>query len=218
MTKTKTSKTANNIMWVEAWIKQAHPSLDFEISAKPYKGKWICEFNIPTVNKIAKSISSTEVNAMLNAARKARKLINDYLEGHPELRNMVDKYWERDWIIEEDENGYFMSLCRSQKAIRKESKKFVQKIELLKRVIDTAIDKIEKIFDYRGSLNIQVIDRKLLSKDLNLQEIEQKAWDNYRKTYCMDNDLPRWQTTHVIDDNVILVRYQDKVIDLKEVN
>ena len=218
MTKIKTNKSANNIMWVEAWIKQAHPSLDFEISAETYKGKWKCEFEIPIVNRVVKSISTTEVNAMLNAAKQARKLISGYLINHQETKITVDKYLAKDWVIKEDEKGHFVSLSRSQRAIRKDSAVFVQKIELLKRVIDTAMNRIEKIFDYRGSLNIQVIDRHLFGNNLKLQEIEEKAWNNYRKTYCMDNDLPRWQTTHVTDDNVILVRYQDKVIDVKEVN
>lgn len=218
MTKVKISKTANNIMWVEAWIKQAHPSLDFEISAKPFKSRWICEFNIPTVNKSVKSISTTEVNAMLNAAKQARKLINEYLNNHPELKDIVDKYWAKGWVIEEDENGNFMSLGRSQKSIKSDNDKFAQSITSLGKIIETAMNKIERLFDYRGSLNIQVIDKKLLNGNSNLREIEEKAWDNYRKTYCMDDNVARWQTTHVTDDSVILVRYQDKVIDLKEVN
>ena len=57
------------------------------------------QFDIPTVNKTAKSVSTTEVNAMLNAAKQARKLINEYLKDHPELKNIVDKYWAKDWII-----------------------------------------------------------------------------------------------------------------------
>ena len=218
MTKTKISKIANNIVWVEAWIKQAHPSLEFEISAEPYKNKWKCEFDIPMVCKTVKSISTTEVNAMLDAAKQARKLIGEYLDTHPELKNKVDKYWTKDWIIDGDENGNFIGLGRSHKANQSESDKFIQRIGAARRAIDTAINKIEKIFEYRGSLNIQVIDKKLIGDNPNLQELEQKVWDNYRKMYGMDDKLPRWQTAHVTDDSIVFVRYQDKVIDMKEVN
>lgn len=218
MTKTKINKSANNIMWVEAWIKQAHPSLDFEISAEPHKNKWKCEFDIPTVNKTAKSVSTTEVNAMLNAAKQARKLINEYLKVHPELKNIVDKYWIKDWIIKEDDNGNFLGLGRSSKAYKRESDAFVQKIGAARRAIETALSRIDKIFDYRGGLNIQVIDKKLIGKNPNLRELEQKVWDNYRKMYGMDDMLPCWQTAHITDDSIIFIRYQDKVVDLKEVN
>lgn len=218
MTKTKTNKTANNIMWVEAWIKQAHPSLEFEISADPYKNKWKCEFDIPTVNKKVTSISNTEVNAMLSAAKKARKLINEYLVNHPELKNIVDKYWTKNWKIKEDENGNFVSLSRKSKAVKQESERFVQNVGTAGKTIETAIEKIERLFNYHGSLNIQVIDKKLLGDNPDIQELEQKAWDNYKKMYGMKDDLPRWQTVCTTDDNIIFIRYQDKVIDMRKVN
>lgn len=218
MNKLKINKTANNIVWVEAWIKQAHPSLDFEISAEPHNGKWKCEFDIPTVNKTVKSISNTEVNAMLNAAKKARKIINEYLVDRPELKGIVGDYWSKGWIIEEDESGSFLGLGRSDKVIRSESEKYIQRIGASRRAIETALDKVEKIFNYRGNLNIQVIDKKLLGDNPDLKELEQRVWDNYKEMYGMDDKLPKWQATCVTDSNIIFVRYQDKVIDMKEVN
>ena len=72
----KIKKNANNIMWAEYWIQKAHPSFeDYELSASKYDDyRWICEIELPLINKTVKSISEKEVNAMFNASEKAANL------------------------------------------------------------------------------------------------------------------------------------------------
>ena len=217
MTKIKTNKTANDIMWVEAWIKQAHPSLDFEISADKFGHKWKCEFDIPTVNKRVECISNTEVDAMLEGASLARKLIDEYLMIHPELKNIVDKYWSKDWLIEQDENGNFKKIFRDPNVRKNEGERFAQNISTVKRIIENALEKANEVFDYSGSFNIQVIDKKLFDSSLKLEEIERKVWDNYEKAYGTDMNAT-WQTMFVTDDCFIFIRYQTRIIDREEMN
>ena len=110
------------------------------------------------------------------------------------------------------------SLSRKSKAIKQESEKFVQNVGTVGKTIEKAIEKIEKLFNYHGGLNIQVIDKKLLGDNPDIQELERKVWDNYKKMYGMNDDLPRWQTVFTTDDNIIFIRYQDKVINMRKVN
>ena len=58
MEKIKFKKNANNIMWVEYWIRKAHPSFEeYELTADKYDDcRWICEINLPLINKTVKSI------------------------------------------------------------------------------------------------------------------------------------------------------------------
>ena len=88
----KTTKSATTMMWVEYWVEHVNPSKDmFEIWADELpNGKCKCEIELPLINQTVKSISTTQVNAMKNASDKAAKLINAYMNEHPELkiRNM----------------------------------------------------------------------------------------------------------------------------------
>ena len=64
--KNKIKQNANNIMWVEYWIRQAHPTFkNYELSIERYDDyRWICEITLPIINKTVRSISETEINAM----------------------------------------------------------------------------------------------------------------------------------------------------------
>ena len=110
-------KNANNIMWVEYWIRKAHPSFEeYELYAEKYDNyRWICEIELPLINKTVKSISEKEVNAMLNASEKAAKLINEYMKEHPELV-IKNSFKGKRWEIVSDENGKFLSMGKIGRA------------------------------------------------------------------------------------------------------
>ena len=219
MNKVKINKCANNLMWVEFWVKQAHPSIEFEIGADPYKDKWKCEIVIPTINKTVSSTSSTEVNAMLNASKKARRIIEEYIKDHPEL-NFKDKYWSTNWEIEEDEEGHFMSLGKTSKYRKTEGEKFIKKIGVSRRAIETAIQKIARVFGAGKGLFIQVIDRSLLGQDRHLPYLEEQVWKNYEKEYGLDPLKPKWTSSQLTDESAIFVMLTDEsmVIDKTKLN
>ena len=99
-------KSANDIMWVEYWIEQCSEQPDIlnklsdvdldidesrqheeAIFAEPYQNNtWICSIDLPLVGETVEAVATTEINAMINASEKASKLIDEYLEWHPELK------------------------------------------------------------------------------------------------------------------------------------
>lgn len=219
MKKDKINKNANNIMWVEYWVQQAHPSVQFQISADPYKDGWKCEFDIPLVNKTVSSTSKTEVNAMLNAAKKARKIIEEYVKQHPEAK-YENKYWSKDWEIEEDEEGHFLGLGKKSKTRKREGMEFVKKIGVARRAIETAVEKVGRVFDSAEGLYIQVIDKSHFEENPNLQELEEKIWQNYSKQYGLDYTKPKWTTIQITETSVICIMYKgpERAIDKSALN
>ena len=115
---------ANKILWVESWVNKADPNInDFELCAESLpNGKWRCEVYLPLINETVKSTSSTEVNAMLNASRKAAKLIDEYMKDHPELE-ITNEFKGMPYLIESDENGRYKSIGLSSEYRRKEGEK-----------------------------------------------------------------------------------------------
>ena len=208
--KVKINKCANNIMWVEAWVKQAHPSVVFEIGAEPIEDKWVCEFSIPTVNKTVKSISSTEVNAMLNSAKKARKLIEDYMMEHPECKITIDEHWSKNWEIKEDDEGHFVSLGRSGLVREKEGIVFIKRMAAVRRAFEVALMKASKLLGSTEGLNVQILDKRLFSDDADVREIEDQIWERYETEQGADNFSPSWATAIRTDDNLIFIRYQEE--------
>ena len=219
MNKIKIKKCANDLMWVEYWVKQAHPSVQFEIGADPYKDKWKCEFVIPTINKTVSSISSTEVNAMLNASKKAKKIIKEYIKNHPEI-NFRDKYWSTNWEIEEDEEGHFMGLGKTSKYQKSESDRFIKNIGASRRAIESAIQKIARLFGSCSGLYIQVIDRSLIGQDRHLPDLEEQVWKNYEKEYGLSPFKPKWTTSQLTDESAIFIMFVDEspMIDKSKLN
>ncbi len=134
------NQNANNIMWVEYWIRKAHPSFEeYELFAERYDDyRWICEIKLPLIEKSVKSISEKEVNAMLNASTKAVKLIDEYMKDHPELK-IINRFKGKRWEIVSDETGKFVSMGMSS-AWRREQGKQMEKmtkdsLETIKKAI-----------------------------------------------------------------------------------
>ena len=205
MEKIKFKKNANNIMWVEYWIRKAHPSFEkYELTADKYDDyRWICEINLPLINKTVKSISEKEINAMLNASEKAAKLIDEYMKNHPELeiRNM---FKGKRWEIVSDETGKFISMGMSNAWRREQGK---QKEKMMKDSIETvkkAIKKLAKINGTSKNLYIQVLDQSLFDEDKSIQDIMYEVNDKIENDYHMSNMTVCYDKD---GDSVIVVGY-----------
>ena len=185
MTNEKTKTNASNIKWVEYWIQKAHSSFEnYQLTAtKCDEHRWICEIELPLINKTIKATSEKEVNAMLNAAEKAAKLINQYMEAHPELK-ILNRFKDEHWEIESDETGKLLSIG-AKEDLRKQPGTMTK---LAIDTLETVRKSIEKIVETNGESNnlfIQVLDRSLFDKDKTIEEIIHEVSEKIEKDYHM---------------------------------
>lgn len=182
---TKTNKqNANNIMWVRYWIRQAHPSFE-EYELYPEKcdqDRWICEIQLPLIDKTVSSISEKQVNAMLNTSKKAAKLIDEYMKEHKEL-NIKNEFKGKRWEIESDEDGKFLSIGMSSAWRREIGKKIMKTTEESIVTIKRAIQKIGKINGTTKNLFIQALDESLFENKKNVSEILEEVGSKIKEEY-----------------------------------
>ena len=198
-------KNANNIMWVEYWIRKAHPSFEeYELYAERYDDyRWICEIKLPLINKTVKSISEKEVNAMLNASEKAAKLINEYMKEHPELV-IRNSFKGKRWEIVSDENGKFLSMGMSSAWRREQGKQMEKMTKDSLEAVKKAIKRISKINGTSKNLFIQVLDQSLFDEDKPIRDIMYEVNDKIENDYHMTNMTVCYDKD---GDSVIVVGY-----------
>lgn len=201
----KINKNANNIMWVEYWIRKAHPSFeDYELIAEKYDDyRWICEIELPLINKTVKSISEKEVNAMFNASEKSTKLIDEYMKNHPELK-IINNFKGKRWEINGDENGKFLSMGMSKAWREEQGKKMMKMTSDSIETVKKAIKKIAKINGTSKNLFIQVLDQSLFDGDKTIDEIMHEVNDKIKNDYHMSNMTVCYDKD---GDSVIIVGY-----------
>lgn len=173
-------------MWVEYWINKAHPSnADQEIYAEKYDGcRWICKIDLPLINKTVEAISTKEIDAMLNASKKAAILIDEYMKEHPELV-IINRFKGKRWEICGDENGRYICSGMSN-AWRQEQAKQIQKMD--EEAIEAVKKSIKKISKIRGSDNnlfIQVLDQSLFDDGKPINDIISEVSEKLQKEYPM---------------------------------
>ena len=198
-------KNANNIMWVEYWIRKAHPSFEeYELYAERYDDyRWICEIELPLINKTVKSISEKEVNAMLNASEKAAKLIDEYMKEHPELV-IRNSFKGKRWEIVSDENGKFLSMGMSSAWRREQGKQMEKMTKDSLEAVKKAIKRIAKINGTSKNLFIQVLDQSLFDEDKPIRDIMYEVNDKIENDYHMTNMTVCYDKD---GDSVIVVGY-----------
>lgn len=201
----KIKKNANNIMWVEYWIQKAHPSFeDYELTAEKYDDyRWICEIELPLINKTVKSISEKEVNAMFNASEKAAKLIDEYMKNHPELK-IINNFKGRRWEINGDENGRFLSMGMSKAWREEQGKQMMKMTSDSLETVKKAIKEIAKINGTSKNLFIQALDQSLFDDDKTIEEIMHEVNDKIENDYYMSNMTVCYDKD---GDSVIVVGY-----------
>ena len=192
-------------MWVEYWIRKAHPSFEeYELYAERYDDcRWICEIELPLINKTVKSISEKEVNAMLNASEKAAKLINEYMKEHPELV-IKNSFKGKRWEIVSDENGKFLSMGMSSAWRREQGKQMEKMTRDSLETVKKAIKKLAKINGTSKNLFIQVLDQSLFDEDKPIRDIMYEVNDKIENDYHMTNMTVCYDKD---GDSVIVVGY-----------
>ena len=198
-------KNANNIMWVEYWIRKAHPSFEeYELYAERYDDyRWICEIELPLINKTVKSISEKEVNAMLNASEKAAKLIDEYMKEHPELV-IRNSFKGKRWEIVSNETGKFLSMGMSSAWRREQGKQMEKMTKDSLEAVKKAIKRIAKINGTSKNLFIQVLDQSLFDEDKPIRDIMYEVNDKIENDYHMTNMTVCYDKD---GDSVIVVGY-----------
>lgn len=171
-------------MWVEYWIRKAHPSFEeYELLAEKYDDyRWICEIELPLINKTVKAISEKEINAMLIASEKAAKLIDEYMQEHPELE-IKNMFKGKRWEIVGDENGKFLSMGMSSAWRREQGKQMQKMVEKTFDTLGKAIDKIERINGSTKNLVIHVFDKSIFPEDMDNHQILNEVSDKVAKLY-----------------------------------
>ena len=192
-------------MWVEYWIRKAHPSFEeYELYAERYDDyRWICEIELPLINKTVKSISEKEVNAMLNASEKAAKLINEYMKEHPELV-IKNSFKGKRWEIVSDENGKFLSMGMSSAWRREQGKQMEKMTRDSLETVKKAIKRLAKINGTSKNLFIQVLDQSLFDEDKPIRDIMYEVNDKIENDYHMTNMTVCYDKD---GDSVIVVGY-----------
>ena len=157
-------KSANNYFFVCYWLTKYGLETDNpDVTAKMREdGKWVCNINLPLINKEVTSVARTEVNAMYNSSNKAAKLIEEYILLHPEL-HIKNIFKGTHYIFEEDSLGRFLSAMVSHEQRLKEGKMMTKQLEDSLRIIEKAIEKIEKINRVTKGLFLQVVDKSCIN-------------------------------------------------------
>ena len=197
-----TKQNANNIMWVEYWIRKAHPSFEeYVLSAERYDdSRWICEIKLPVMGKTIKSISKTEVAAMINASNKAAKLIDECMKNHPEMV-IRNRFKGKRWEIESDEDGRFLTISMNSDWRNRQDKQLKMIADGMLETIKKAVKKLAKINGSSEDLFIQVLDKSLFDKNMSIDDIVSKIDSRLEKEY-QTTQLP---VCYGIDGNSIIV-------------
>ena len=166
-------QTANKIVYIDHWfIMYGEPNSEEVAANKLPNGKWLCEIKLPLINQTVKSVSATEINAMVNASEKAYPLINKYLSEHPDVEFPKLSSF-RHYEIETDENGDAMVRINSEYRKAVGDKMLKKQLEAIK-ALEKAVSKITKSCGDDKNLFVQVIDKSFFGKDDTLDDIQRK--------------------------------------------
>ncbi len=140
---------------------------DFEESSiKLPDGRWLCQLKLPLINKTVKTIGKTETNALYGTARKAAKLIDEYIAEHPEI-NIRNDCKGVPVMYELSEDGRIVCSQPSKSYCASTTKKYMSQYIRSNALIKTTNEKISKIFSSPKNLitisvNHSFIDDKML--------------------------------------------------------
>ena len=196
-----TTKKANKIVWVERW-NRCFGGNDSISAEKIQDGKWVCKIKLPLIKKTIKVTSKTEVNAMLNSADKAVKLIKEHINEHKEIEFpplSSCRYYE----IVGNENGEYQYKGLTDEGRKKNGAALLKIKEESLKAVQKAIARIRKINRSTKNMFIQAIDRSLFPEEMNDKEI---AFSMFEKN-INQNDNYASISVEVRDGFVISVGY-----------
>lgn len=182
MTTTKTYQNANKIMWVEYWVNRVqHKFDDFQVEAQKVGDKWVCEIKLPYIRKTVTSRSSTEIGAMQRSSQKAARLIEKYIEDHPE-RSLPNRFKNGHWEVLYDEMGFVYKRMRvdyKQKQLAADEKMRNDSIKAVKK----CIDRLRRIIGSSKDLFIHVLDESLFDSNKTENEKIMEMNEKLQKDY-----------------------------------
>ena len=204
MSKTKNTKPANKIAYVERWNMHFKEGEEFDIvdATQLPNGKWSCEVKLSKINQVVKAIASTEINALLNAADKATKIIKNYLVDHPEVKWPPLSQF-RHWEVEVGELGFASLRLNSEYRKKTGEKMKMIHLEAIKAV-NKAISRIKNLNGTDKNIFIQVIDRSFFKEDATNDEIYKKIFDTM---YDEHNTLVSTVACTNDNNHIIMVGY-----------
>ena len=178
------NKSANKYFWVTYWLEKFGPSFEeAEVTAEQREdGKWVCQIQIPLVNKTVKSVSTTEINALYNASEKAATLIDEYLLSHPELV-VKNRFKRGHYEFKETPDGKFKYAGLTSEYRQKEGDKMLKMMTDSFKAVERAIARIKTINGSDKGLFIQVVDKTCFSKESDEREIQSKVYDIINNEY-----------------------------------
>ena len=203
--KKQTTKTANKVVYVGHWLilygngKQ----LDGVSASKTQNGRWACEIELPLVNQTVKAVSSTEINAMLNASEKAYLLIKEYLYKHQDVK--FYKMSEiRHYEFYTDEYGIVG--IKNNSEYRKKRGEEMLKMQLdCAKAVEKAVTRIKKINGTDKNLFVQVIDKSFFQKEDTIEDMQRKIANK-----LLDGNMNwfiSWQSTTTVGNCVVAIGY-----------
>ena len=196
-------QNANTLMWVEYWINHIDTSKEIVIYAeKLSNGKWKCEIDLPLIEKKITSVSTSQINAMKNASDRAAKLINKYMDDHPELQ-IKNMFKGKEWIFQEDRFGGVS--CRLSQRARQSMDRTIERIASNSGdIVYKSIKRIEKATNTKNNIFIHAVDRKLLNDCEDNYEIAHKITEMFKQFYGVQIVGISWTFR---DDYLIVVGY-----------
>lgn len=200
-------KTANKIMYVDRWMRTHGKTKSFKnvIANKLPNGRWLCELELPLVNQTVKANCSTEINAMLVAANKATKAIQNYLKNNPGFK-WYPLSKERHWIIYAEEDGY-ASIRLTEEHHKKIREDLIKAEEESLKAIEKAIKRVGRIIGSIKNLFVQVMDKSYFRDDISKKDLVDKMMN----TLNMRDDLHPDMVGYTSDgEHAILIGFIDQ--------
>ena len=175
----KTNKTfkANKIAYVNRWVMHFGKDKKFDgVKANQLTdGRWLCQIELPLINQTIEAVATTEINAMLNAADKATRLIKHYLENNPDVKWIpLSKF--RHWEIEMCEHG-FVSLHLNSEYSKKMGQEMLKIQQESIKAVKKAISRIKNVNNSDKDLFIQVLDKSLFNENDTNDDIYKKIFN-----------------------------------------
>ena len=180
-------RNANNYFWVEYWINEIEPKEEkYEIQVTRYDYyRWICEIDLPLINKTVRAISEKEINAVLNASNKAAKLIDEYMKKHRNL-SIKNTYKRGGWIMEGNEKGEILLFGQSKVGAERENKRWHKTFRKARTILKKAIRDVSKICGTSKNLFIEVFDDSVFGKEVTSKEIRKTLYQIYDDNFNID--------------------------------
>ena len=200
----KQKKSANIAAYVDSYFRwQGDPTTEGVTAKQLPNGKWLCELNLPVIDKIVKSTSKTATNAMANASKKAAILIDQYSLDHPETHIMSKSYFHH-FVFYVDEHGQ-TGFRRSPEYLEKQDKKRLKESQDCSKAFEKAVSSIPKIKGTNKDLFVQIIDKSWFGEDDSIEDMQRKI---SRKMLGDTSDwYISWVSTTISGNSVIAIGY-----------